>query len=112
MPLRSLPLVEGGGQGKYAKVDFEVTAAAEVQSSVGSRGEKDKAICGLFYSPRTKEKKYTLQFSYDFSLLFSWKCVLGQCLPLFKKKKKKGCVLRCFSHLMLTVKLIQLCFQA
>lgn len=82
--------MEGGGQGKYAKVDFEVTAATEVQSSVGSRGEKGKAICGLLYSPYTKEKKYTLQFSCYFSLLFSWKCVLGQCLPLFKKEKKKA----------------------
>lgn len=112
MPLRSLPLVEGGGQGKYAKIDFEVTAATEVQSSIGSRGEKDKAICGLFYSPHTKEKKCF--FAVLMIFLF---CLVGNvslanaCLSL-KEKKKKGCVLRCFSHLMLTVKSIQLCFQA
>lgn len=47
-----------GGQGKYVSVDSEVIAAREVQSLIGSRGEKDRAICGLFYSSHTKEKKY------------------------------------------------------
>lgn len=49
---------ERGGQGKYARVDFEVIATREVQSPVGSRGEKDKATCGWFYSPSTKKKYF------------------------------------------------------
>lgn len=58
-----------GGQGKCPKVDFKVLATRELQSCVGSRGEKDRAICGLFYSPSTKKKKYF--FHIIFFFLFS-----------------------------------------
>lgn len=112
MLLRSLHLVGRGGQGKCPKVDFKVLATRELQSCVGSRGEKDRAICGLFYSPSTKKKKYFFHIIF-FSLLFSWKCVLGWCFSLSVSfLKNNGYVLRCFSRLTFTENLMWLCFQA
>lgn len=55
MPLRSLHLVGRGGQGKYAEVDFEVIAAREAQSPVGSTGERDKVKVVFFTSYQRKE---------------------------------------------------------
>ena len=52
-----------------------------------------------------KKRNISLQFLYDFSLLFSWKCVLGQYLPLFKKKNNKNLCLKVFqsSHVNYTI---------